>query len=155
MVLEYSSKMSFSFSINTYAKINLSLLIYRPRKDGYHPLCSVFQNISTHDTLFIEIKEKPGIELTCEHSFVPVNENNILWKIYDALKTKKQLSFGLKIKINKNIPIGAGLGGGSSNAAGLLCFLNSFANLNLSENELIKFGVKYGADIPFFISGGT
>ena len=144
------------YKIKTFAKINLSLLVYRPRsKDGYHPICSVFQNISLFDELKIKIlKNQPGyFKLSCNHPDVPLNSENILSKIY--FKLKKDIPFGLDIHIQKNIPLGGGLGGGSSNAAAFLAFLNQYVPLNYSLKKLQNIGLKFGADIPFFLVGGT
>jgi 4-diphosphocytidyl-2-C-methyl-D-erythritol kinase len=140
--------------IKTYAKLNLSLLVFKPRKDGYHPICSVFQNISLYDVLHIRKTEKKNIlKLSSNNEQLPLNDKNILFRVFNLLKDK--LSFGLDIHIEKNIPMGSGMGGGSANAAGLLLYINKEANLNYSIEKLAKIGGKIGADIPFFLYGGT
>jgi 4-diphosphocytidyl-2-C-methyl-D-erythritol kinase len=139
-------------TIKTSAKINLSLLIYSPRNDGLHPICSVFQKISLFDTLNIETTKKKTLVLTCNNQTIET-EDNIITKIYNKFKNK--LPFGLKVNLSKNIPIGAGLGGGSSNAAGFLQFLNKAAKLNFSEKKLVKVASFFGADVPFFLNSQT
>lgn len=141
------------YLLKTFAKINLSLLVFKPNQRGYHPLCSVFQTISLHDDLVIQLKPERGISLSCENTKVPIDQSNLLVKIYNHLA--KPLSFGVDITLDKKIPLGGGLGGGSSNAAGFLLFLNQIARLNISKVKLCSIGLKYGADIPFFINGGT
>ncbi len=137
--------------VTTYAKINLSLVVYPPRQDGYHPLCSVFQNISLADEMFITSSFNKGLDIISDNNNLPTNENNILFKVYNKIKDK--LDFGLKIKINKNIPIGAGLGGGSSNAAGFIAFLQEVLRLNFTNQELLNLALSIGADVPFFLFG--
>jgi 4-diphosphocytidyl-2-C-methyl-D-erythritol kinase len=137
------------YTIHTNAKLNLSLIVYKPRTDGYHPICSIFQAISLKDTLKIKLSKKKEIRITSE-SNVPTGPSNILYAVYNALK--ERLDFGIHVDLNKNIPMGAGLGGGSSNAAGLLVFLNKSGNLKLPMKEQINIAKKIGADVPFFVS---
>ncbi len=141
-----------------YAKINLTLDIPRIREDGYHELCSVFQTVSLYDELEIDVCENEGneISLTCDVPNVPCDEKNLCWKAAKAFLEKfgignKKISIDLK----KNIPSGAGLGGGSSDCAETLKALNKLLNVNASDEELEALGVKLGADVPFFIRGGT
>ena len=144
--------------IKAYAKINITLDIPKIREDGYHELCSVFQTVSLHDELEIQISEsdKNEIELTCDASNVPCDERNLCWKAAASFTEK----YGIKnkkisIELKKNIPSGAGLGGGSSDCAETLKALNKLLEVNASNEELEKIGVKFGADVPFFIKGGT
>ncbi|MBQ6846072.1 MAG: 4-(cytidine 5'-diphospho)-2-C-methyl-D-erythritol kinase [Oscillospiraceae bacterium] len=144
--------------IKAYAKINITLDIPKIREDGYHELCSVFQTVSLHDELEIQISEsdKNEIVLTCDTPNVPCDERNLCWKAV-AVFTEK---YGIKnkkisIELKKNIPSGAGLGGGSSDCAETLKALNKLLEVNASNEELEKIGVKLGADVPFFIKGGT
>jgi 4-diphosphocytidyl-2-C-methyl-D-erythritol kinase len=142
--------------LKSFAKLNLSLLVFRPRKkDGYHPLCSVFQTISLYDELNIKIlpHQKGVFKLRCSNPEVPVDEKNLLTKLYLRLKAK--IPFGLQIYLKKNIPMGGGLGGGSSNAAVFLQFLNQYVPLNYTKKQLVSFALSFGADIPFFLEGGT
>ena len=141
-----------------YAKINITLDIPKIREDGYHELCSVFQTVSLHDELEINVSEndKNEIVLTCDAPNVPCNEKNLCWKAAKTFLEKygienKKISIDLK----KNIPSGAGLGGGSSDCAETLKALNELLGINASDEELEQLGVKLGADVPFFIKGGT
>lgn len=141
------------FLLKSYAKINLSLLVYAPRqRDRYHPICSVFQNISLHDTITVTLKPKGAFTLRSSDASIPEKEN-LITKIHTALAPR--LPFGLDITLEKNIPLGAGLGGGSSNAGAFLGFLNKVGALNLSANKLRGIATSVGADVPFFLDGGT
>jgi len=146
----YTLTLTMTYLIKTAAKLNLSLLVYQPRQDGYHPLCSVFQAISLFDELYIQIhKNQKGFTLECSHSAVPLDQTNVLYKIYQFFAA--DLPDGMHLKLVKNIPIGAGLGGGSSNAAGFLQFLNSYFKLGLSYSKQLALARKVGADVPFFL----
>jgi 4-diphosphocytidyl-2-C-methyl-D-erythritol kinase len=140
--------------VRTYAKINLYLNIVGKREDGYHNIESIMQTIDLYDELLFELKEE-GIEVQSEpEGFVKV-ENNLVFKTADLLRNKYNIKKGVFIKLKKNIPIGAGLAGGSSNAAGVLVGLNDLWDLNLSINDLLKLGSKLGSDVPFCVLGGT
>lgn len=141
-----------------YAKINITLDIPGIREDGYHELCSVFQTVSLCDELDINVSENSGNEivLTCDTPNVPCDERNLCWKAAKAFTEK----FGIEnkkitIDLKKNTPSGAGLGGGSSDCAETLKALNKLLEVNADDEELEKLGVKLGADVPFFIKGGT
>lgn len=139
-------------TITTYAKLNLSLRVYAPREDNYHPLQSIFQTISLHDTLTIETTSKKGIHITCNDPTIPIDAKNILYRTYTHLEDR--LPIGLTISLIKRIPHGAGMGGGSTNAAGLLTYLNN-TFLQLPLKDLIPIATSLGADVPFFLVGGT
>lgn len=140
--------------VRTYAKINLYLDIIGKREDGYHDIESIMQTISLYDELLFELK-KEGIEIKSEpKEFVKV-ESNLVFKTADLLRNKYDIKKGVSVKLKKNIPIGAGLAGGSSNAAGALVGLNNLWDLNLSIDDLLKLGSELGADVPFCILGGT
>jgi 4-diphosphocytidyl-2-C-methyl-D-erythritol kinase len=141
-----------SITLNTHAKLNLSLRVYAPRPDGYHPLQSIFQTISLHDTLTIEHTTEKSCTITCNDPDIPTDERNILSKTYNALKDT--LPIGVSLNLTKRIPNGAGMGGGSTNAAGLLLHLNN-EYLKLPLANLIQIATTIGADVPFFLIGGT
>ena len=136
-----------------YAKINLSLDILRKRKDGYHELKMIMQTVSLYDEIYIEKSDTISIE--CNKDDIPLNNKNLAWKAADAFFNYTSISLGCKIKLIKHIPDGAGLGGGSSDAATVLLALNEIYNTNLTNEELINIAVKIGADVPFFILKGT
>ena len=135
------------------AKINLSLDVVSKRSDGYHELKMIMQTVSLYDE--INIEKDDNISIDCNKKNIPLNNKNLAWKAADSFFEYTSINKGCKIYINKNIPNGAGLGGGSSNAATVLLALNELYNTNLSDDELINIGVKIGADVPFFILKGT
>lgn len=140
-----------------YAKINLSLDITGIREDGYHLLSTIMQSVSLHDTLSFENCEDEGIFITCDDDTIPTDEKNIVYKAAAKLfdSSEKEISNGVKIHLEKKIPHGAGLGGGSADAAATLIALNKLYDLGLSKKELLKIGVRVGADVPFCLNGGT
>ncbi|MFT4608684.1 MAG: 4-diphosphocytidyl-2-C-methyl-D-erythritol kinase [Urechidicola sp.] len=134
------------------AKLNLMLHITAQRDDGYHLLQTVFQFIDLYDHLTFEITDHGSI--TRSVSQTPVNEaDDIILLAAKLLKSKYQISLGLRYSIEKHIPIGGGLGGGSSNAATTLMVLNKLWGLNLGRSELATLGLELGADVPIFIEG--
>lgn len=134
------------------AKINLYLEIINKRKDGYHNLESVMHTVSLCDEL--EFFDSDKIELICDKN-VCSPEKNLVYKTAVKLKDKFSLNKGVKIVLTKNIPTGAGLGGGSSDAAATILALNKYWDLKLSKKELEDFASTIGADVPFFLTGGT
>lgn len=141
------------FELKSYAKLNLSLLVFKPKKNGYHPICSVFQEISLHDSLQIQLipEKKCSIESTLPH--FPTDHTNLLHQVYSKLKNN--INYGMKITVTKNIPMGSGLGGGSSNAGTLLTFMTTLFKLNYTPKQHQHIAKSLGADIPFFLNGGT
>jgi len=138
--------------IPSYAKINLGLKIINKRPDGLHNIESFFLQISLHDSLTFSSSNKFSIiskGISC-----PTNQNNILFKVIDILKKEYDININFKVLINKNIPIGAGLGGGSSNAAAFLKYLLEVNKIKLSNEKLVKLASKIGSDVPFFLNGG-
>ncbi len=132
------------------AKVNLYLKIIRKREDGYHDLATLMQRISLYDELIF----KPGggpIALHCPQSNLPEDGNNIVYRAATVFFGKVPFPDGIDITINKSIPVAAGLGGGSSNAATTLMTLNQIAGCPLSTTTLMEMGASLGADVPFFI----
>ena len=133
------------------AKLNLFLKIINKRKNGYHNLQSIFQLIDLQDEIFIKIRYE-DTQINIDNSSLLIKpENDIAFKAAQLMLLDRQL--GADIIINKRIPIGAGLGGGSSNAATVIMAINKLAKFNFSNTELIKSSLRLGADIPFFIHG--
>lgn len=135
------------------AKINLSLDVLRKREDGYHELKMIMQTVSLYDEINVEKSDTISIE--CNKDHIPLNNKNLAWKAAESFFNYTSINSGCKIKLIKNIPDGAGLGGGSSDAATVLLALNEIYKTNLSNDELINIAVKIGADVPFFILKGT
>ena len=141
--------------LKSYCKINLFLEIVNRREDGYHNIRTLFQTVNLYDTLIIE-DLKDNNKIIIESNIDELNnKNNLLWKVIEILTPHIPLDRkGIKIFLKKRIPIGAGLGGGSSNAATLLKGLNEYYQLNIDNHQLMEWGSKIGADVPFFIKGG-
>lgn len=141
------------FQLPSFAKINLGLRILGRRDDGYHELETVFQTISLHDTLHFEASEE--LVLQCDDPRVPLGEKNLVIKAAKLLAEEFSVNKGAKILLEKRIPFPGGLGGGSSNAAVVLVGLSRLWNIDLRAGELEPIAAKIGADVPFFLRGGT
>ncbi|OQB15268.1 MAG: 4-diphosphocytidyl-2-C-methyl-D-erythritol kinase [Firmicutes bacterium ADurb.Bin193] len=139
--------------IKAPAKINPALDIVGKRPDGYHSLEMIMQTIALYDE--IEITKAEKIEVYTDSPFVPNDERNIAYRAAQAFFTATAIKGGAKIVIHKNIPVGAGLAGGSADAAAVLNGLNGLYGAELSKERLEKIGVTLGADVPFFFTGGT
>jgi 4-diphosphocytidyl-2-C-methyl-D-erythritol kinase len=143
-----------SMELKAHAKINLSLDVTEKRSDGYHNLRMIMQTIALYDSVFLE--EIPsGIEVLCDHKWAPSGNENIAFKAAEHLFNEYKIKRGIKIKIDKRIPVAAGLAGGSSDAASVLKGINSLFKLDLDDNVLMGLGKKIGADVPYCIKGGT
>lgn len=140
--------------LNSYGKINLALDVLYKRDDGYHEINTIMQQINLKDTIKLrDIKE--GIIIESNQKGVPLDNTNLVYKAWEEIVKKTGVNRGIHIVIDKNIPIAAGLAGGSSNAAATMKGLNTLWGLNLSQEELMEIGVNIGADVPFCILGGT
>lgn len=144
-----------SLTISAPAKINLALDIVGTREDGYHLLETVFQSVSIYDKLTLTLTEDGGIALTCSEPEIPCNEKNLAWKAAAAFLKEANIRCGVQIHLEKHIPSQAGMGGGSSDAAAVLKGLNVLTGNPLSLEVLCRLGVGLGADVPFFLYGGT
>ena len=142
------------YSFNSPAKINLGLRILNKRDDGYHNLNTIFCELGFGDE--IQFIKSDKFELTTEGIDVPVNDSNLIVKVYKKLKVKTKDAYPeYKIHLIKQIPIGAGLGGGSSNAGVTIKALNKLWHLNMSIKEMESMSADLGADVAFFIKGGV
>lgn len=137
------------------AKINLSLDVTGKRPDGYHTLESIFQSVAVYDTIDLSAEEGAGITLRCDTEGVPCDETNLAWKAAKALLDASGKQTAVTITLTKCIPSGAGMGGGSADAAGVLYGLNQLLDCGFSQAELCSIGLKLGADVPFMLLGGT
>jgi len=139
--------------ILSFAKINIALAVLGKRPDGYHNIQTIFQSISLHDEL--EFRRSNRLELQCENlPGVPL-ESNLVWKAANMLSQAASGGCGASITLKKRIPSGAGLGGGSSNAAAALWGLCRLWQIDRSESDLLPLAADLGSDVPFFLSGGT
>ena len=141
--------------LRAFAKINLGLDILGKRDDGYHDVRMIMQTIQMYDVLEIRKSEKPGISLTTNFPFVPCDERNLVYKAAKLLMDEFHIEEGISVKLDKFIPVSAGMAGGSTDAAAALVGVNRLFNLRLSEKELMERGVKIGADVPYCIMRGT
>ena len=140
--------------IKAYAKINIALDVVGKRDDGYHLLRMIMQTIDLYD--IIEIKKiNSGIKLKCNKPYVPTDERNLAYKAAKLFMETYSVNDGVDIELVKNIPVSAGLAGGSTDAAGVLKLLNKLFQINADDNELKALGLKLGADVPYCINGGT
>ncbi|HHT9129449.1 MAG TPA: 4-(cytidine 5'-diphospho)-2-C-methyl-D-erythritol kinase [Candidatus Brocadiaceae bacterium] len=136
------------------AKINLFLEILGKRPDGYHEIETVMQEISLFDHIYIENSDKE-IEFTCSNSKLPIGEDNLVLKAVRLFQKESKIFRGVKIYLDKNIPISAGLGGGSSDAVATLLGLNKLWQVGYDEKKLMSLAGKLGSDTPFFVIGNT
>lgn len=140
-----------SITLNAPAKVNYLLDVIRRRSDGYHDLRMVMQRVNLCDEITITMTKTPGISVSCGKNGVPDGPGNIAWKAANTLLELSDYNQGINISIIKNIPVAAGLGGGSSDAASVLMGMNELLHLKLSDQRLMDIGVTLGADVPFFI----
>ena len=137
-----------------YAKVNITLDVVGKREDGYHLLKMIMQNIDIYDVITIE-KIESGIEITCNKPYVPTDERNLAYKAAKLFKDTFNITSGVSINIKKNIPVAAGLAGGSTDCAAVLKIMNKLFQVNADNEKLMELGVKLGADVPYCIDGGT
>ena len=141
--------------LKAMAKINLGLDVVRRREDGYHEVRMIMQTVNLYDKLVITVSEEPGIRLTTNLGFLPVNEDNLIYKAARLLMDEYDIKKGVDIQLQKFIPVAAGMAGGSTDAAATLIGMNRLFRLNLSRQQMMDYGVKLGADVPYCIAGGT
>ena len=142
-------------SLKALAKINLGLDIVRRREDGYHEVRMIMQTIQLYDRLDIKRTQEPGIQIQTNLSFLPVNENNLIYKAAKLLMDEFSITDGVSVKLDKRIPVAAGMAGGSTDAAAMLIGVNRLFSLGLTKRQLMERGVQIGADVPYCIMRGT
>ena len=142
-------------TLKALAKINLGLDVVRRREDGYHEVRMIMQTIHLYDLLEIQKIREPEIQIVSTLSFLPVNENNLVYKAARLLQEEFALTDGISVKLTKRIPVAAGMAGGSTDAAAMLYAMNQLYDLGLSRRELMKRGVQIGADVPYCLMRGT
>ena len=138
-----------------YAKINLGLDVLRRREDGYHEVKMVMQTVDLYDVLLVSKKEEDTITISTQREEIPVNEDNLIYKAIKLMKDLYGFEGGVHVELVKNIPIAAGMAGGSTDAAAAMRAVNELFELNRPVEELEKHAVKIGADVPYCIQGGT
>ena len=142
-------------SLKALAKINLGLDVVRRREDGYHEVRMIMQTIHLFDRVNIEKTSEPGIRIKTNLSYLPVNENNLIYKAGRLLMDEFDITEGVSVDLDKRIPVAAGMAGGSTDAAAMLYGMNKMFGLGLSMQELKDRGVKIGADVPYCLMRGT
>lgn len=142
-------------SLKALAKINLGLDVVRRREDGYHEVRMIMQTIHLYDRLKITKTKTPGIEIHSNLPFLPVNENNLVYKAGKLLMDEFDIREGVRVDLLKRIPVAAGMAGGSSDAAAMLYGINQLFELKLSRQALMERGVTIGADVPYCLMRGT
>lgn len=142
-------------SLKALAKINLGLDVVRRREDGYHEVRMIMQTIHLYDRLDIKRTQESGIQIQTNLSFLPVNENNLIYKAAKLLMDEFSITDGVSVKLDKRIPVAAGMAGGSTDAAAMLIGVNRLFSLGLTKRQLMERGVQIGADVPYCIMRGT
>lgn len=141
--------------LKAFGKINLGLDILRKREDDYHELKMIMQTVTLYDDIFIQKRKDKNIVVNTNLTFLPTNESNIVFKAAKLLKDEFNIKQGVNISLIKRIPVAAGMAGGSSDAAATLVGLNSLFKIGLNKKQLMKLGLKLGADVPYCIMRGT
>lgn len=152
-ILFYAKAMEPVFTLPSFAKINLQLLILGKRDDGFHELFTIFQTVSLRDSLTFEISD--ALTLTSNLKYLPTDERNLVIRAAKALQQRFGLNMGAAIHLEKRIPSPGGLGGGSSNAATALIGLRRLWEIDATDNHLNDIAAEIGSDAPFFLYGGT
>lgn len=142
-------------TLKALAKINLGLDVVRRREDGYHEVRMVMQTLHLYDRLVLKKSHTPGIQIQTNLSFLPVNENNLVYRAGRLLMDEFGITEGVSVRLEKRIPVAAGMAGGSTDAAAMLYGMNRMFGLHLSKKALMERGVKIGADVPYCIMRGT
>jgi 4-diphosphocytidyl-2-C-methyl-D-erythritol kinase len=143
--------------VNAFAKINLALHVLGARRDGYHELRTTFQTLALHDTLTFSTSRGP-FEIVCDDPACPVDRSNLVWRAAERLwraAGRRGAPGGVSVRLAKRIPLQAGLGGGSSDAAAALRALAKLWRVTLARDRLRRIAIQLGADVPFFLEGGT
>ncbi len=141
-------------SAQSNCKINLLLNVFRRREDGFHELETVMQPVGLFDDLDIERTEMPGVRLSCSHPEIPLGPENLICRAASLFQAEAGVADGLEIHLRKHLPVAAGIGGGSGNAATTLRSLNQLYDDALSEDQLINLAAQLGSDVPFFFDPG-
>ena len=141
--------------LQAFAKINLGLDVLGKREDGYHEVRMIMQTIRMYDQLDMRKSVEPGIHLTTNKKYIPVDENNLVWRAAKLMMDTCGLMEGVSIHLHKVIPVAAGMAGGSSDAAATLVGMNRLFHCGLSKEKLMELGVQIGADVPYCVLRGT
>ena len=141
--------------LQAFANINLGLDVLGKREDGYHEVRMIMQTIRMYDQLDMRKSVEPGIHLTTNKKYIPVDENNLVWRAAKLMMDTCGIIEGVSIHLHKVIPVAAGMAGGSSDAAATLVGMNRLFHCGLSKEKLMELGVQIGADVPYCVLRGT
>ena len=141
--------------LQAFAKINLGLDVLGKREDGYHEVRMIMQTIRMYDQLDMRKSVEPGIHLTTNKKYIPVDENNLVWRAAKLMMDTCGIIEGVSIHLHKVIPVAAGMAGGSSDAAATLVGMNRLFHCGLSQEKLMELGLQIGADVPYCVLRGT
>ncbi len=144
-----------SIKLNARAKINITLDVLGKRADGYHDLSMIMQTINLCDNIFIEKTDTENVQMSSNLSWLPCDERNLVYRAALVMKEKYGIEDGIKIELSKNIPVAAGMAGGSTDCAATLIGIRNLFGLNVSDKELMAIGKELGADVPYCIMRGT
>lgn len=142
-------------NVPAFAKINLGLCVHGRRPDGYHEISTIFQTVSLHDTLTFRAATDRKLLLVCSEPSIPADDSNLILRAASALRERFGVGRGARVELKKVIPAGGGLGGGSADAAVTLAALATLWEIETDAGELAEIGAPLGADVPFFLTGGT
>ena len=147
--------MDQTLQLKAYAKVNLALDVTGRKENGYHTVRMVMQTVRLYDRIYMEKNADGEIRLTSNLPYLPMDDKNLVYQAIDRIRTDYQLKEGVNVRIDKHIPVAAGLAGGSSDAAAALVGMNQLFSLNIRQKKLMNLGLSLGADIPFCIMRGT
>ena len=142
-------------NVPAFAKLNLGLRVHGRRPDGYHEISTVFQTVTLRDTLSFQAAADGSLKLVCSDPSIPADDSNLILRAAKALRERFGVGWGARVELEKMIPAGGGLGGGSADAAVTLAALTTLWEIEAGAGELADIGARLGADVPFFLTGGT
>lgn len=142
-------------TLRAYGKVNLGLDVLRKLENGYHEVKMIMQTVDLYDLLTFEKMDGAGVDIHSSRSDLPVGEDNIIYKACKLMMSKYEIEGGVKVTLEKNIPVAAGMAGGSTDAAAALIAMNSLYDLGLTQTKLMELGVEIGADVPYCVMQGT
>ena len=143
------------FELKAYGKVNLGLDVLRKREDGYHEVRMIMQTVKVFDRLTFSDLQEDTIQISSNLHYLPINEDNLIYQACALMKREYNIKTGVRIHLDKHIPIAAGMAGGSADAAAALIAMNKMFGLKVSQKELMEYGVQLGADVPYCIIRGT
>lgn len=147
--------MAQPLQLKAYAKVNLGIDVIGKRPDGYHEVRMIMQTVKLYDRITMEKNDSGNILLSTNLPYLPVNEKNLVYRAIDMIRNAYDITDGVTVNIVKRIPVAAGMAGGSSDAAAAFVGMNQLFHLGITQQELMDYGVKLGADIPYCIMRGT